>query len=117
MNTPSRGYRSPTPASRWDIPERRPALVANSATGRSVLYDRMPERERLRFDVQLAAYRAAVDMVRATTQNATYGVPVPHDVVVAWNTARDELDFQVGNWQQRREYRQHMIRETGGGQQ
>lgn len=89
---PSHGYRPPTNPARV-LPERRPPLVADSRRA-PVLVSRMDDATRQRFNAALAAFLAADALVRATTANTAYGVPVPHDVVTAWESARDEFDFQ-----------------------
>lgn len=84
-----RAYRMPTNPAEV-LPERRPRELANQrgATGPVLLVDQLNSDLRRRFDAQLAAFRAAEELVRITTLAAKYGMHVDHDAYVTWDLAR-----------------------------
>jgi beta-glucosidase-like glycosyl hydrolase len=65
-------------------------VVANSAgeTG-SVRSAELTPQQRALFELQLAAYRAARDLVQACDIAVMTGMPVHEDMVAAWSTARN----------------------------
>lgn len=69
--------------------DRRPVVVANSAgrTGPVRVTD-LPDLLQDLFALQLAASRAAIDLVRACDESALTGQPVHPDLVTAWLDAR-----------------------------
>lgn len=78
--------------------ERRPAVIANSAgrTGPVRVTDLPPELQDL-FELQLAAVRAAMRLVRACDEGNLTGHPVHPNLVAAWHEARGAWRWKLDN--------------------
>lgn len=92
----SAGFRAPTDPA-LVLPERRPPVLANTrGHGNALLRNQMQEAASALFDAQDAAYRAGLELCNACYLASSYGLRVPHEPVIAWEMARDELAFRLG---------------------
>lgn len=77
-------------------PERRlPVMVNLLGRGPVLLRRHLAGPAADLFDAQRAAYLAGRELCHACYLASQYGLLVPHETVVAWETARDELAFQL----------------------